>query len=40
MNNSVDDYFGFPKVKWLYLTGEVDNCVRYFCRMTNYELLR
>jgi len=40
MNNSVGDYFGFPKVKWLYLTGKVDNCVRYFCRMTNYELLR
>jgi len=21
--------FGFPKVKWLHLTGEVDKCVRY-----------
>jgi len=26
MNNTVeDDFFGFPKVQWLHLTGEVDN---------------
>jgi len=26
MNNTVEnDFFGFPKVKWLHLTGEVDS---------------
>ena len=35
-----NDFFGFPKVKWIHLTGEVDKCVRWSCRMTNYELLR
>jgi len=26
MNNTAEnDFFGFPKVKWIYLTGEVDN---------------
>jgi len=30
MNNTVEyDFFGFPKVKWLYLTGEVDKSVRF-----------
>jgi len=24
-----NDFFGFPKVKWLHLTGEVDKSVRY-----------
>jgi len=28
MKNTVEnDYFGFPKVKWLHLTGEVDKSV-------------
>jgi len=27
MNNTVEnDFFGFPKVKWLQYTGEVGNC--------------
>ena len=27
MNNTVENYFfGFPKVQWLYPTGEVDIC--------------
>ena len=30
MNNTVEnDFFGFPKVKWLHLTGEVDKSVRF-----------
>jgi len=24
-----NDFFGFPKVKWLHLTGEVDKNIRY-----------
>ena len=33
MNNTVkSDFFGFPKEKWLHLTGEVDKCVRYSCQ--------
>ena len=28
MNNTVEnDFFGFPKVQWLYLTGEVEKSV-------------
>ena len=31
MNNTVEnDFFGFPKVKWLHLTGAVDKSVRFF----------
>ena len=26
-------FFGFPKVKWLRLTGEVDRCVRFSCQI-------
>jgi len=26
-------FFGFPKVKWLHLTVEVDKCVKYSCRI-------
>ena len=26
-----NDLFGFPKVKWLYLIGDVDRSVRYSC---------
>jgi len=26
-------FFGFPKVKWLHLTGEVDKSVRYLCQI-------
>jgi len=30
MNNTVkNDFFGFPKVKWLHLTGEVNKSVRF-----------
>jgi len=30
MNNTVEnDIFGFPKVKWLHLTGEVDKSVTF-----------
>ena len=30
MNNAVEnDFFGFPKVKWLHLAGEVDKSVRW-----------
>ena len=30
MNNSVEnDFFVFPKVKWLHLTGEMDKSVRF-----------
>jgi len=25
--------FGFPKVKWLHLTGEVDKSVRFSCQI-------
>jgi len=25
--------FGFPKVKWLHLTGEMDKSVRFSCQM-------
>ena len=33
MNNTVkNDFFGFPKVKWLHLTGEVDKSVRFSCQ--------
>jgi len=29
MNNTVEnDFFGFPKLKWLHLTNEVDKSVR------------
>ena len=27
------DFFGFPKVKWLHLTGEVDKSVRFSCQI-------
>ena len=30
MNNTVENgFFGFPKVNWLHLTGEVDKSVRF-----------
>jgi len=30
MNNTVENkFFGFPKVKWLHLTGEVDKPVTF-----------
>jgi len=33
MNNTVEnDLFGFPKVKWLHKTGEVDKPVRFSCQ--------
>jgi len=28
MNHNVEKLFGFPKVKWLHLTGEVDKSVK------------
>ena len=27
------DFFGFPKVKWLHLIGEVDKSVRHSCQI-------
>jgi len=26
-------FFGFPEVKWLHLTGEVDKSVRFSCEI-------
>ena len=38
MNNTVEnDFFGFPKVKWLHLTGAVDKSVR-FCVIFSQDL--
>ena len=28
-----NDFFGFPKIKWLHLTGEVVKSVRFSCRI-------
>jgi len=28
-----NDFFGFPKAKWLHLTGEVDKSVRLACQI-------
>jgi len=28
-----NDFFGFPKVKWLHLTGEVDKSLRCLCQI-------
>jgi len=28
-----NDFFGFPKIKWLHVTGEVDKSVRVSCRI-------
>jgi len=34
MNNNVkNDFWGFPKVKWLHLTSEVDKSVRFLCKI-------
>jgi len=34
MNNTAEMiFFGFPKVKWLNLTGEVDKSVRFACQI-------
>ena len=34
MNNTVEnDLFGFPKAKWLHLTGKVDKSVRFSCQI-------
>ena len=36
MNNTAEhDFFGFPKVKWLHLTGEVDKSVRCSCQIVS-----
>jgi len=35
MNNTVEnDFFGFPKVKWLHLTGEVDKSVKFHVKFS------
>ena len=31
--------FGFPKVKWLHLTGEVDKCVRLSCHVFSGKII-
>ena len=28
-----NDFFGFPKVKWLQYTGEMSNCTSYWCQI-------
>jgi len=34
MNNTVEnDFFGFPKVKWLQYTGKVGKCTSYRCQI-------
>ena len=34
MNNTIEnDFFGFPKVKWLQYTGKVDKCISYRCQI-------
>ena len=34
MNNTVEnDFFGFPKVKWLQYIGEVGKCTSYRCQI-------
>jgi len=32
-NNAENDFFGFPEVKWLHPTGEVDKSVRHSCQI-------
>jgi len=32
-NNVENDFFGFPKVKWLHMTGKVDKFVRCLCKI-------
>jgi len=35
MNNTAeDDFFEFPKIKWLRLAGEVDKSVRFYVRFS------
>jgi len=35
MNNTAEnDFFGFPKVKWLHMTGEVDKPVRFHVKFS------
>jgi len=34
MNNNIENiFFGFPKVKWLHKTREVDKSVSYSCKI-------
>jgi len=34
MHNTVEnDFFGFPKVKWLHLTGKMDKSVRFHVKI-------
>jgi len=38
MNNTAEnDFFGFPKVKWIYLTGEVHNNNNNNDRLTAFD---
>jgi len=30
--------FGFPKVQWLHLTGEVDKYVRFECQISGFNV--
>ena len=32
-NNAENDFFGFPKVKWLQYTGKVAKCISYRCQI-------
>jgi len=31
-----NDFFGFPKVKWLQYTGEVGKCTSYWCQIFSW----
>ena len=34
MNNTVEnDFLGFPEIKWLHLTSDVDKSVRFLCEI-------
>jgi len=33
-NTVENDFFGFPKVKWLHLTGKIDKSVRFHVKFS------
>jgi len=38
MNNTAEnDFFGFPKVKWLQYTGKVGKCTIYRCQIFSHQ---
>ena len=36
LNTVENDFFGFPKIKWLHLTGEVDKSVRFRVKFSQH----